>query len=254
MPADGAGTGWTPITWGLSRDVVAVSGGRRHRPPRPAGRDDPGRARRRGGAGRAAGRQLPGRAGGRRADVVGVQPGQAQRRVRVRRRACSSSSAPPTSCSTTASSTRTSWPPLNPALVHVSITRVRRATGPKAGWAASDLTVLAAGCAQALNGDERPGARSARRCPRPGCTPAPRRRSARCSPSPSASAAGRGQHVDVSAQQAVMQAGIPGVLLAPNDNPEAQRTSGGILAGPSTCSSSTRPATATSRSRCCSAR
>ena len=43
---------------------------------------------------------------------------------------------------------------------------------------------------------------------------------------------GRGQHVDVSAQQAVMQAGIPGVLLAPNDNPEAQRTSGGILTGP----------------------
>ena len=29
-----------------------------------------------------------------------------------------------------------------------------------------------------------------------------------------------------------MQAGIPGVLLAPNDNPEAQRTAGGILAGP----------------------
>ena len=46
------------------------------------------------------------------------------------------------------------------------------------------------------------------------------------------SSSGRGQHVDVSAQQAVMQAGIPGVLLTPNDNPEAQRTSGGILAGP----------------------
>ena len=78
----------------------------------------------------------------------------------------------------------------------------------------------------------RPGPGAHRRCPRPGCTPAPRRRSARCSRLTERQRSGRGQHVDVSAQQAVMQAGIPGVLLAPNDNPEAQRTSGGILAGP----------------------
>ena len=42
---------------------------------------------------------------------------------------------------------------------------------------------------------------------------------------------GLGQHVDVSAQQAVLQAGIPGVLLAPNANPEARRTAGGSSLG-----------------------
>jgi crotonobetainyl-CoA:carnitine CoA-transferase CaiB-like acyl-CoA transferase len=119
---------------------------------------------------------------------------------------------------------------LNPALVHVTVTAFG-SDGPKASWAASDITILAAGCAQALNGD-------ADRAPVRTSVPqgwlhagaeaavgamvalTERRRS------------GRGQHVDVSAQQAVMQAGIPGVLLTPNDNPEAQRTSGGILVGP----------------------
>jgi crotonobetainyl-CoA:carnitine CoA-transferase CaiB-like acyl-CoA transferase len=119
---------------------------------------------------------------------------------------------------------------INPAAVHVTVSAFGRG-GPKADWAASDLTVLAAGCAQALNGDHdrapvrttvpqawlHAGAEAA-----VGALLAltERRRS------------GRGQHVDISAQQAVMQAGIPGVLLAPNDNAEAQRTSGGILAGP----------------------
>ena len=40
----------------------------------------------------------------------------------------------------------------NPALVHVTISAFG-GDGPKADWAASDLTILAAGCAQALNGD-----------------------------------------------------------------------------------------------------
>src|SRR3954447_24418027 len=42
---------------------------------------------------------------------------------------------------------------VNPGLVHVSVTAFG-CDGPKSHWAASDLTVLAAGCAQALNGDE----------------------------------------------------------------------------------------------------
>jgi crotonobetainyl-CoA:carnitine CoA-transferase CaiB-like acyl-CoA transferase len=118
----------------------------------------------------------------------------------------------------------------NPALVHVTVTAFG-SDGPKASWAASDITILAAGCAQALTGD-------ADRAPVRTSVPqgwlhagaeaavgalvalTERRRS------------GRGQHVDVSAQQAVLQAAIPGVLLVPNDNPEAQRTSGGILVGP----------------------
>jgi crotonobetainyl-CoA:carnitine CoA-transferase CaiB-like acyl-CoA transferase len=119
---------------------------------------------------------------------------------------------------------------INPAAVHVTISAFGLG-GPKAAWAASDLTILAAGCAQALNGDrDRAPVRTAvpQAWLHAGAEAAvgalvaltERRRS------------GRGQHVDVSAQQAVMQAGIPGVLLVPNDNPEAQRTSGGILAGP----------------------
>jgi crotonobetainyl-CoA:carnitine CoA-transferase CaiB-like acyl-CoA transferase len=41
---------------------------------------------------------------------------------------------------------------LNPALVHVTITAFG-SDGPKADWAASDLTIVASGCALALTGD-----------------------------------------------------------------------------------------------------
>jgi crotonobetainyl-CoA:carnitine CoA-transferase CaiB-like acyl-CoA transferase len=119
---------------------------------------------------------------------------------------------------------------LNPALVHVSVTAFGCA-GPKAGWAASDLTVLAAGCAQALNGDaDRAPVRTA--VPQAWLHAGAEAAVGALLALTERQRSGRGQHVDVSAQQAVMQAGIPGVLLTPNDNPEAHRTSGGILAGP----------------------
>ncbi len=119
---------------------------------------------------------------------------------------------------------------INPALVHVSVTAFG-SDGPKAGWAASDLTVMAAGCAQALNGDDdRAPVRTA--VPQAWLHAGAEAAVGALLALTERQRSGRGQHVDVSAQQAVMQAGIPGVLLTPNDNPEAQRTSGGILAGP----------------------
>jgi crotonobetainyl-CoA:carnitine CoA-transferase CaiB-like acyl-CoA transferase len=118
----------------------------------------------------------------------------------------------------------------NPAAVHVTISAFGRG-GPKAGWAASDLTILAAGCAQALTGDhDRPPVRTS--VPQAWLHAGAEAAVGALLALTERQRGGRGQHVDISAQQAVMQAGIPGVLLAPNDNPEAQRTSGGILAGP----------------------
>ena len=100
------------------------------------------------------------------------------------------------------------------------------------------------------------GRRCARRCPQAWLhagAEARRRRPARRSPSGSRS--GRGQHVDVSAQQAVMQAGIPGVLLAPERQPRGSSAPPAASSpARSTSSSCTRRSTATSRSRCCSAR
>src|SRR6185436_12760265 len=104
----------------------------------------------------------------------------------------------------------------NPGLVHVSVTAFGT-DGPKAGWAASDLTVLAAGCAQALNGDsDRAPVRTA--VPQAWLHAGAEAAVGALLGLTERQASGRGQHVDVSAQQAVMQAGIPGVLLTPNDN------------------------------------
>jgi crotonobetainyl-CoA:carnitine CoA-transferase CaiB-like acyl-CoA transferase len=119
---------------------------------------------------------------------------------------------------------------LNPALVHVTVTAFG-SDGPKADWAASDLTILAAGCSQALNGDsDRAPVRTS--VPQAWLHAGAEAAVGALLALTERATSGRGQHVDVSAQQAVLQAAIPGVLLAPNDNPEAQRTSGGILTGP----------------------
>src|SRR5215203_5084966 len=119
---------------------------------------------------------------------------------------------------------------VNPAAVHVTVSAFGR-DGPKSGWAASDLTILAAGCSQALNGDsDRPPVRTS--VPQAWLHAGAEAAVGALLALTERATSGRGQHVDVSAQQAVLQAAIPGVLLAPNDNPEAQRTSGGILTGP----------------------
>lgn len=119
---------------------------------------------------------------------------------------------------------------INPAVVHVTISAFG-SDGPKADWAASDMTILAAGCAQALNGDsDRPPVRTS--VPQAWLHAGAEAAVGALLALTERVTSGLGQHVDVSAQEAVMQAGIPGVLLAPNGNPEAQRTSGGILTGP----------------------
>lgn len=116
---------------------------------------------------------------------------------------------------------------VNPGLVHVTISAFG-IDGPKADWAASDITVLAAGCAQALNGDsDRAPVRTA--VPQGWLHAGAEAAVGALLALAERANSSLGQHVDVSAQQAVMQAGIPGVLLAPNDNAESQRTSGGIL-------------------------
>ena len=171
---------------------------------------------------RRAARRQPGSPPWRRARVVVVQPGQVERRVRRRTTTCSPSPATPT-CSSTAArraTTTPSWRPSTPVSCTSRSARSastdRRPTGrrpispcsPPAAPRRSTATPTARRCAPPS--------------PRRGCTPAARPPSARCSRCTERERSGLGQHVDVSAQQAVMQAGIPGVLLAPNANPEAR--------------------------------
>jgi crotonobetainyl-CoA:carnitine CoA-transferase CaiB-like acyl-CoA transferase len=118
---------------------------------------------------------------------------------------------------------------LNPALVHVSVTPFGD-DGPKARWAASDLVLLAAGGPLFLTGDDdRPPVR----LPVPqawfhaGAEAAvgaliahhERQRS------------GRGQHVDVSAQEAVTLATQSYILCAAVGAPQVRRMAGGIKHG-----------------------
>jgi crotonobetainyl-CoA:carnitine CoA-transferase CaiB-like acyl-CoA transferase len=118
---------------------------------------------------------------------------------------------------------------VNPRLVHVTVSAFGR-DGPKADWAASDLTILAAGCALALTGDsDRPPVRTT--VPQSWLHAGSEAACGALLALTERARSGRGQHVDVSAQQAVMQAAIPGVLLVPNDNEALGRTAGGIMYG-----------------------
>lgn len=118
---------------------------------------------------------------------------------------------------------------INPGLVYVSISPFGQ-SGPKAEWQATDLTVMAAsGCAY-LSGDaERSPIRV--RVPQAHAhagadaavgaliAHAERKRS------------GRGQHVDVSAQQSATLATMFRILDAPLEQTPAQRVSGGVQVG-----------------------
>lgn len=115
---------------------------------------------------------------------------------------------------------------INPALIHVSITPFGQ-DGPKARWAATDLTLCAAGGPLRLTGDpDRPPLRMS--VPQAyhfaaldGAVGAlvahhERRRS------------GRGQHLDVSVQQSVMR-GTSSMILASLVGDAEARRSGGVL-------------------------
>jgi crotonobetainyl-CoA:carnitine CoA-transferase CaiB-like acyl-CoA transferase len=118
---------------------------------------------------------------------------------------------------------------LNPALVYVSITPFGQ-NGPKAHYADSDLIILAAGGPLILTGDDdRPPVRvsvpqaylhaSAEAAVGALIAHHERQRS------------GHGQHVDVSAQQAVAQATQSGILATPLNSDEFQRLSSGVRVG-----------------------
>ena len=65
---------------------------------------------------------------------------------------------------------------INPGLIYVAVTPYG-STGPKAGWAATDITVAAATGPMIQSGDrDRPPLIARRVCPRPHCTPVPRPR------------------------------------------------------------------------------
>jgi crotonobetainyl-CoA:carnitine CoA-transferase CaiB-like acyl-CoA transferase len=119
---------------------------------------------------------------------------------------------------------------VNPALVHTSITPFGQ-DGPKANWRATDLTVVAAGMQMSMQGDDD---RAPLRVPLD---------QAFLHASAEAAAAslialrerrlsGRGQHVDVSAQQCILQATQSYCLSHLVNCAPTTRMSGGAKAGP----------------------
>jgi crotonobetainyl-CoA:carnitine CoA-transferase CaiB-like acyl-CoA transferase len=118
---------------------------------------------------------------------------------------------------------------LNPALVYVSVTPFGQ-TGPKAGWAASDLTVSAASGALWLMGDEdRPPVRNS--VPQSFLHAGAEAAAATLVALHERRRSGRGQHVDVSAQQAVTLATQSDIVSAAVNSAGASRTSGGGKVG-----------------------
>ncbi len=118
---------------------------------------------------------------------------------------------------------------INPSLVYTSISPFGQ-DGPKAGWAATDLTVMASSCSLVLNGDrDRAPVRlvipqaftmgSAVAACATLIALAERQRS------------GLGQHVEVSAQEAAMLANQCSVLAEAVGSPSVSRTAGGARTG-----------------------
>jgi len=118
---------------------------------------------------------------------------------------------------------------LNPALVYVSITPFGQ-DGPKAHYADSDLIILAAGGPLVLTGDDdRPPVRVS--VPQAYLHASAEAAVAALMAHHERQRSGRGQHVDVSAQQAVAQATQSVILATPLNADEFQRLSGGVRVG-----------------------
>src|SRR5437763_3827530 len=118
---------------------------------------------------------------------------------------------------------------LNPALVYVSITPFGQ-NGPKAHYADSDLIILAAGGPLILTGDDdRPPVRVS--VPQAYLHASAEAAVAALIAHHERQYSGRGQHVDVSAQQAVAQATQSGILATPLNSDEFQRLSAGVRVG-----------------------
>jgi crotonobetainyl-CoA:carnitine CoA-transferase CaiB-like acyl-CoA transferase len=119
---------------------------------------------------------------------------------------------------------------VNPALVYVSITPFGQA-GPKASYADSDLIILAAGGPLILTGDEdRPPVRVS--VPQGYLHASGQAATAAMIAHHERQRSGRGQHVDVSAQQAVAQATQSSILAGPLGDLDFQRIAGGAKIGP----------------------
>src|SRR3989442_3450156 len=118
---------------------------------------------------------------------------------------------------------------LNPALIYVSITPFGQ-DGPKAHYADSDLIILAAGGPLVLTGDDdRPPVRVS--VPQAYLHARAEAAVAALRSHHERQRSGRGQHVDVSAQQAVAQAMQSGILATPLHAEEFQRLAGGGRGG-----------------------
>lgn len=118
---------------------------------------------------------------------------------------------------------------INPALVYVSISAFGQ-TGPKAGWAATDLTVLAAGGPLWLYGDDdRAPVRIS--VPQAFAHAAADAAAAALVALHERTRSGCGQHVDVSAQQSVALATQSDIVSAAVNSPGASRASGGAWYG-----------------------
>ncbi len=120
---------------------------------------------------------------------------------------------------------------LNPALVHVSVTPFGQ-SGPKAGWASSDLTLLAASGALALTGDRD-------RAPLL-IAPAPQAWLHAAAEAAQASLialyerdhhSGVGQHADISVQQSAGQIAASQMLTTALNASMTRRYAGGVLYG-----------------------
>ncbi len=118
---------------------------------------------------------------------------------------------------------------LNPALIYVSITAYGQ-DGPKAGLAASDLTVLAAGGPLILYGDaDRPPVRAS--VPQAFLHAGAEAAAAALIALHERTRSGLGQHVDVSAQQAVALATQADILQAAVGDEPLARAAGGARVG-----------------------
>ena len=118
---------------------------------------------------------------------------------------------------------------VNPALVYVSITPFGQ-DGPKAGYADSDLIIFAAGGPLVLNGDDdRPPVQVS--VPQAYLHAGAEAALAALIAHHERQRSGRGQHVDVSAQQAVSQATLGSPLNAPLGAGVTGRFSGGAKFG-----------------------
>ncbi len=117
----------------------------------------------------------------------------------------------------------------NPALIHISMTPFG-SSGPKADWAATDLTLVASAGPLAIAGDDdRPPVRVS--VPQAWHHAAAEAAVGALMALTERACTGRGQHVEVSAQQA-LTAATQGYVLATAVNDEmATRTAGGIKIG-----------------------